>query len=105
MLQSDRLKQFMVTIGIYQLLSNCTMYENICPGKTKKLYTYSGKYNDQLQFRSFIESPMVSTPEIYTDNILMLPGTPMIVKSVVQENIFVNLLMFLMSKIKLLSAR
>ena len=28
LLQSDQLKQYMVTIGIYQSLSNCEMYEH-----------------------------------------------------------------------------
>ena len=28
--QSDQLKQHMVTIGIYQSLSNCAMYDNRC---------------------------------------------------------------------------
>ena len=56
------------------------MYEHRCLGKTKKLYTYSGKYDDKLQLKAIIEASMVSTPEIFTDNSPMSPGPPMIVK-------------------------
>ena len=45
-----------------------------------KLYTSAVKYNDQLQFKDIIEASMVYTPVIFTDNIPMSPGYPMIVK-------------------------
>ena len=56
------------------------MYKHICLENIKKLYTYSGKCNDQLQFKAIIEASMVSTPEIFTDNSPMSPGPPMIAK-------------------------
>ena len=45
LLQSDRLRKGMLTIVIYQSLSNYTMYEYRCMETTKKLYTSSGKSN------------------------------------------------------------
>ena len=80
LLQSDRPKQHMTTIEIDQSLSNCAMYERICLENIKKLYTSSGKCDDQLQFKEIIQAPMVSTTERFTDNSPMSPGPPMIVK-------------------------
>ena len=57
------------------------MYEHRCLGKTKKLYTYSGKYDDKLQLKAIIEASMVSNTERFTDNSPMSPGPPIIVKN------------------------
>ena len=53
--QLDLLKQHMVTIGIDQQLSNCTVYEHRCLENIKKLYTYAGKCDNQLDFKAIIE--------------------------------------------------
>ena len=79
-LQLGRLKQYMVTILIDQSLSNCSMYKHRCMENINKLYTYAAKFDDQIQCKSIIEAPMVSTPDRFTDNSPMSPGTPMIVK-------------------------
>ena len=70
----------MITIGIYQLLSNCEMYEHICLENTKKLYTYYGKCNDKLQFIEILEASMVSTTDRFTDNSTVSPGPTMILR-------------------------
>ena len=57
------------------------MYEHRCPENIKKLYTSSVKCNYQLQFKVIIEASMVTTPEIFTDNIPMSPGPPVIFKT------------------------
>ena len=44
--QSVQLKQHIVTIGIYQLLSNSAIYERRCLGNIKKLYASVGKCDD-----------------------------------------------------------
>ena len=54
LLQSDRLKQHMVTIGIDPLLSNNTMYKHICLENNKKLYTSSGKCDNQQHYKDII---------------------------------------------------
>ena len=56
------------------------MYEHRCLENINKLYKYSVKCDDQLQFKEILESSMVSTTEIFTDNNPMSPGPPMIVK-------------------------
>ena len=88
----------MVTIGIDQLLSNFAMYKHRCLVNIKKLYTYAGKCEYQLQFKAILEESMVFTLEIFIDNRSMSPETPMIVKSAVLENHSVYLPKFWMSK-------
>ena len=61
------------------------MYEHICMENIKKLYTSSGKCNDQLQFKAVIEVSIVSTTKIFIDNSKMSPGPHMIVINSVQE--------------------
>ena len=53
--QSDQLKQYMVTIGIDQSLSNCEIYKHRCLKNIKKIYTSSGKCDDQLQFKAIFK--------------------------------------------------
>ena len=79
-MQSDRLKQHMVTIVIEPLLSNCEMYKHRYLENIKKLYTSAGKRDDQLQFKAILETSMVSTSEIFTDNSPMSPVPSMIIK-------------------------
>ena len=73
-------------------------------GNITKLYKYDSKCDDQTQYKSILESEMISTPEVSTDNIPMLPGPSVTVKSLVQENHFVNFLKYWMSNKRLLSA-
>ena len=40
-------------------------------GKHKKLYKFSGKCDDQQQYKSIIEAAMISSPVECTDNIPM----------------------------------
>ena len=80
LLHSDRLKQYMVTIEIYQLLGNCEIYEHRCLGKIEELYTSAGNCNDQLKFKVIIELSMVSTPEAFIDKVPISIGPPLIVK-------------------------
>ena len=47
LLQSDRLKQHMVSIGADQSLSSSAMYEHRCLVNINKLYKISGKCDDQ----------------------------------------------------------
>ena len=56
------------------------MYKHRCLENINKLYTSTGKYDDQLQFKSILEASMFSTPERFTDNSPMSPRPPMIVK-------------------------
>ena len=53
----------MVTIGVYQSLSNSTMYEHRCLENIKKLYKSAGKCHYQHQYKAIIEASIVSTPE------------------------------------------
>ena len=52
--QSDQLKKHNVTIEIYQLLSNSTMYKHICLENIKKLYTSSVKCDNQQHYKDII---------------------------------------------------
>ena len=47
---------------------------------TKKLYTPSGKCDNQQQYKFIIQAEMVSTPEIFTDNSQISPGTSVTVR-------------------------
>ena len=57
------------------------MYEHRCLENINKLYKYSVKRNDQQQYKVNIESSMVSTTMVSTDNIPMSPS-----QSVTSEN-------------------
>ena len=63
----------MVIIGVDKSLSNSAMYEHWCLKNIKKLYKYTVKCDDQQQYKSVIGASMVSTPEVFTDNIPMSP--------------------------------
>ena len=49
------------TIRLDQLLINSDMHEHRCLENINKLYQSSRKYNDQQQYKTIIEAPMVST--------------------------------------------
>ena len=65
------MKEHMVTIGVYQQLSNSAIYEHRCLENIKKLCKPSGKYDYQHQCKSIIELAMLSTPEVLTNKIPM----------------------------------
>ena len=75
MLKSPRLKDRVQTIGIEQYLSNNYIYEHNFLENIKKLYKQAGNYDDQQQFKDIIESGMVSTSKVFTDNIPISPMT------------------------------
>ena len=58
----------MVTIGVNQLIINSAMYEHIYLENIQKLCKYSGKRDEQEQYKRVIESEMFSTSEEFTDN-------------------------------------
>ena len=64
----------MFTIGIYQSLSNSTMYEHRCLDNIKKLHTPTFKLYNQQQYKAIIEAEIVSIPERSYDNGPMSPG-------------------------------
>ena len=64
----------MVTIGLYQSLSNSAMKEHICLEYINKLYISAGKCDYQQQNKAIIEAEMLSTPERSTDNSPVSPG-------------------------------
>ena len=68
MLQSYRLKQYTVTIGINKLLSNSSFYKHICLENINQLYKYSGKCENQQQYKSIIQTEILYTPEGFTEN-------------------------------------
>ena len=77
---SLQLKDHVQTIGIYQSLSNNTLYENKYLENIKKLYKQAGKCDDQQQFNNILEYAMVSTPEGFTYNSPISPRTSTPVK-------------------------
>ena len=78
MLQPQRLKYSIQTIGIDPYLSSNTIYEHKFLENIKTLYKQYGKCDYQQQFKDIIESAMVFTPEGFTNNgpIYPRPSTP-----------------------------
>ena len=68
MLQSTWLKDRVNNIGVDLSLSNNAIYEHKCLENIKKLYKQAGKCDDQKKFKDILDSGMVSTPEVFTDN-------------------------------------
>ena len=75
----------MVTIGVYQSLSNSAIYEHKCLENIKKFYKYDGNCKDQQQYNNIIEAAMIYTPEGFADNSPISPGQYVTVKSQVQK--------------------
>ena len=69
-LQSDQLKQHMVTIESYQTWSKCVMYKHMCLENIKKLYTSTGKCNNKLQFKAIV---FLTSTKCLTFCTLLLP--------------------------------
>ena len=55
LLRSEQLKQYMVTIGVYQSLSNSLMYEHICLKNIMELHKSSEKCDDQKHYKAILE--------------------------------------------------
>ena len=69
--QPEQLKKYMVTIVVDRSLSNMALYENRFLEKIKKFYKYSGKCDDQHQYKAIFKPYIVPTPEGITYNISM----------------------------------
>ena len=81
MLQSLRLKYHTKIIGIDQYLEKKTaLFKYRWLQNIKKLYQHAGKCENQQQFKDILESAMVSTPELFTNNSPRSPMIPTIVK-------------------------
>ena len=55
LLRSEQLKQYMVTIGVYQSLSNSLMYEHRCLKNIMELHKSSEKCDDQKHYKAILE--------------------------------------------------
>ena len=76
MLQSLLPKDHVQTIGIDQSLINNDIYQQKCLENIKKLYKQSGKCDDQKQVKDILESAMVSTTKVFTNNSPISPMKP-----------------------------
>ena len=94
----------MVPIVVKQSLSRSAMYEHRCLEKIKKLYKYSGKCDDQQQYKFIFEAAMVSTPRGFTDNSLMSPSQYVSLNCFGQENHSVIFDQHWTSNLRLMSA-
>ena len=72
MLQSDKLKEYMVTIGVEQQLSDSDLHEHKYLKNIKKWYKYSGKCDYQFKYKAILEAYFLSTPEVFTQNLIMV---------------------------------
>ena len=104
LVQSELLKQHMVTIGTNKQLSNSETYGYICLENIKKLYKSAGKCDDQQQYKDIIKSAMVYNPEVFIEKIPMSPCQSVSVKIQVQENQSIIFYTHWKSKLRLLSA-
>ena len=57
------------------VLNKSAIYEHKCLENIKKLYKQPGKCDDQQQFKDILESAIVSTPGVFTDNSPIYPIT------------------------------
>ena len=70
----------MVTFLIYQFFSNSALYKHKGLEIINRLYTSDGKVYSKHQHKSILESEMASTPEGFTDNSQISPGSSVTVK-------------------------
>ena len=73
MLQSPRPKDHVQTFGIDQCLSNNALYEQKYLENIRKLYKQAGKCDNKQQLKDILGAAMVSTPEVFTDDIPIYP--------------------------------
>ena len=77
MLQLSLIEDHMNTIGIDQSSFTRSSFEHRCMNKIKKIYQHAGKCDDQQNLKGNIEAALLSTPEVFTDNIpnVHMPST------------------------------
>ena len=80
MLKSPRLKDHVKTIGIDQSLRKNALFEHRFLQNIKKLYKHSGKCDNQQHFKDILNSTMIYTSEVFTNNSPISPTTPTPVK-------------------------
>ena len=53
-------------------------FEHRCMNNIKKIYQHAGKCDDQQNLKDILEAALLSTPEVFTDNIpnVHMPSTP-----------------------------
>ena len=61
------------------------LYMNTYVLKTFKKYKQAGNCDDQKQSKDILEAAMVSTPEVFTDNIPISPMTSSPVRSLISD--------------------
>ena len=69
MLQSSRLEYHMKTIGIEQSSFTRSYFEHMCMNNIKKIYQQEGKCDNQQNLKDIINASILSTPEVFIDNI------------------------------------
>ena len=84
-LQSEQLKEYIITIVLDQFLTNSALYEHIILGNINKLYTSNGKFDNQQHYKDIIEAAMESTSEGITYNIPISISTSRPIKIVMQK--------------------
>ena len=52
-----------------------------CLENIKKIYASARKFDDQQQYKDIIEAAVFATPDIFTDNITMSPGTSVTIRN------------------------
>ena len=70
------------------------MYRHICLENILKLYKCAGKCDDQHQYKTIIESEMVSSPEEFSDKNPSLPDQYDTAKKKMQEKHSVNFMIY-----------
>ena len=80
-MQTQQLKENMVTIRAYQLLSNSDLYKHRFLENIKKLLKHAVKYDDHQKYKAIIEAAMVSNPKEITDNSPLDAGKLVILKN------------------------
>ena len=68
----------MKTIGIDQSSFNMSTFEHRCMNNIKKIYQHADKCDNQQNLKDILEAALLSTLEVFTDNILNFhtPSTP-----------------------------
>ena len=80
MLQSSCLEYHIKTIVIDQSLFTKSSFEHKCTNNIKKLYQQAGKCDDQQNLKDILDTTIVSTLEVLTDNSPNVPMTSIPVK-------------------------
>ena len=65
----------MIAIGVYQWLSNSSLYEHRRLENIKKVQEYADKCDDKHQYKDILYADIVSTPEGIVDNRPISIGT------------------------------